>query len=144
CCVFFFFSSRRRHTRCYRDWSSGMCSSDLLWKRLRLGFPLGLRRGLRRDRRVRSATEFLLDHLLDRRVAEVVQVFLEFPRGREPRAAALATGRLDGDRSVAHRTRHGWPGDLCHLMLRQLGAETALPGEVGLTQAGVELCLQDP
>src|SRR5207245_6719185 len=26
----FFFSSRRRHTRCYRDWSSDVCSSDLL------------------------------------------------------------------------------------------------------------------
>src|SRR6266542_4820613 len=28
---FFFFSSRRRHTRCYRDWSSDVCSSDLGW-----------------------------------------------------------------------------------------------------------------
>src|SRR6266436_7147255 len=28
CC--FFFSSRRRHTRCSRDWSSDVCSSDLL------------------------------------------------------------------------------------------------------------------
>src|SRR6266852_7265191 len=27
--IFFFFSSRRRHTRCYRDWSSDVCSSDL-------------------------------------------------------------------------------------------------------------------
>src|SRR2546429_3177710 len=27
---FFFFSSRRRHTRCSRDWSSDVCSSDLL------------------------------------------------------------------------------------------------------------------
>src|SRR2546429_1750740 len=33
CCmrlsIFFFFSSRRRHTRCSRDWSSDVCSSDL-------------------------------------------------------------------------------------------------------------------
>src|SRR5699024_11950884 len=34
CCVcpslcFFFFSSRRRHTRSKRDWSSDVCSSDL-------------------------------------------------------------------------------------------------------------------
>src|SRR2546429_6881607 len=28
--LFFFFSSRRRHTRCSRDWSSDVCSSDLL------------------------------------------------------------------------------------------------------------------
>src|SRR5205814_5219398 len=29
-CVFFFCSSRRRHTRCLSDWSSDVCSSDLL------------------------------------------------------------------------------------------------------------------
>src|SRR5256884_9828369 len=28
--VVFFFSSRRRHTRCSRDWSSDVCSSDLV------------------------------------------------------------------------------------------------------------------
>src|SRR5690606_39494906 len=27
----FFFSSRRRHTRFSRDWSSDVCSSDLPW-----------------------------------------------------------------------------------------------------------------
>src|SRR2546429_6048989 len=30
CIIVFFFSSRRRHTRCSRDWSSDVCSSDLL------------------------------------------------------------------------------------------------------------------
>src|SRR5437660_11395250 len=30
CFVFFFFSSRRRHTRWPRDWSSDVCSSDLV------------------------------------------------------------------------------------------------------------------
>src|SRR5439155_12594419 len=29
-CGFFFFSSRRRHTRWPRDWSSDVCSSDLV------------------------------------------------------------------------------------------------------------------
>src|SRR3712207_9381328 len=32
CCLsllYFFFSSRRRHTRYWRDWSSDVCSSDL-------------------------------------------------------------------------------------------------------------------
>src|SRR5437867_11628603 len=28
--LFFFFSSRRRHTRSYGDWSSDVCSSDLV------------------------------------------------------------------------------------------------------------------
>src|SRR5207245_5939622 len=27
--AYFFFSRRRQHTRCYRDWSSDVCSSDL-------------------------------------------------------------------------------------------------------------------
>src|SRR5205814_7118362 len=31
-CFFFFFSSRRRHTRCLSDWSSDVCSSDLFQK----------------------------------------------------------------------------------------------------------------
>src|SRR2546422_2956888 len=31
-CLFFFFSSRRRHTRCSRDWSSDVCSSDLVMR----------------------------------------------------------------------------------------------------------------
>src|SRR5699024_11700865 len=29
-CSLFFFSSRRRHTRSKRDWSSDVCSSDLM------------------------------------------------------------------------------------------------------------------
>src|SRR5438874_13828150 len=29
--LLFFFSSRRRHTRSLRDWSSDVCSSDLAW-----------------------------------------------------------------------------------------------------------------
>src|SRR2546421_7022448 len=36
-CVFFFFSSRRRHTRSDRDWSSDVCSSDLLVPEARFG-----------------------------------------------------------------------------------------------------------
>src|SRR5438128_11185841 len=33
--VLFFFSSSRRHTSCYRDWSSDVCSSDLVVSRPR-------------------------------------------------------------------------------------------------------------
>ena len=43
--MFFFFSSRRRHTRYWRDWSSDVCSSDLRhvalavpWQALSLDF----------------------------------------------------------------------------------------------------------
>src|SRR2546422_6159028 len=44
--LFFFFSSRRRHTRCSRDWSSDVCSSDLVATQtgLRLSEMTGLTR----------------------------------------------------------------------------------------------------
>src|SRR6266480_7561182 len=38
---FFFFSSRRRHTRLTCDWSSDVCSSDLDVKRLAASFAIG-------------------------------------------------------------------------------------------------------
>src|SRR5206468_9776608 len=50
----FFFSSRRRHTRSDRDWSSDVCSSDLIALYL-LGFELRdpcLQLLIRRDERV--------------------------------------------------------------------------------------------
>src|SRR5262245_36321065 len=37
--LFFFFSSRRRHTRCLSDWSSDVCSSDLAGSVLDFGGP---------------------------------------------------------------------------------------------------------
>ena len=47
---YFFFSSRRRHTRLVRDWSSDVCSSDLT----------GLRRDQTKNRE--DVTIFQLDH----------------------------------------------------------------------------------
>src|SRR5437016_5999219 len=38
CLSFFFFSSRRRHTRLVSDWSSDVCSSDLASRCMGLGF----------------------------------------------------------------------------------------------------------
>src|SRR3712207_3608488 len=53
--MFFFFSSRRRHTRYWRDWSSDVCSSDLCGgsgltrqtKRYRVNIPAGVHDGSR-------------------------------------------------------------------------------------------------
>src|SRR3989449_9656347 len=36
--IMFFFSSRRRHTRCSRDWSSDVYSSDLIESQFKLGY----------------------------------------------------------------------------------------------------------
>src|SRR5437870_6892320 len=79
--VYFFFSSRRRHTRWPRDWSSDVCSSDLVLLVTaplldasgaggdeqdlagRMGVPCGAGTGLKRDqaagraRRVRGGGE---------------------------------------------------------------------------------------
>src|SRR5690606_26274916 len=43
-CFLFFFSSRRRHTRFSRDWSSDVCSSDLVRQRIGLSEPPAVRR----------------------------------------------------------------------------------------------------
>src|SRR5690606_40464024 len=43
CYLFFFFSSRRRHTRFSRDWSSDVCSSDLLFNLIRRSADLSVR-----------------------------------------------------------------------------------------------------
>src|ERR1039458_6084784 len=47
CALCFFFSSRRRHTRCLSDWSSDVCSSDLVGKNspMRCGDPCSPRTG---------------------------------------------------------------------------------------------------
>src|SRR5256885_6221246 len=42
----FFFSSRRRHTRLQGDWSSDVCSSDLLVDWLNRAIPRSVVRGL--------------------------------------------------------------------------------------------------
>src|SRR5207245_1424720 len=45
-----FFSSRRRHTRCYRDWSSDVCSSDLATTKTGSTASYFLRRGAQDSR----------------------------------------------------------------------------------------------
>src|SRR5436853_1155324 len=54
--IFFFFSSRRRHTRCLSDWSSDVCSSDLILERHHEDSPAFLRVGI-------LGRELIRDHL---------------------------------------------------------------------------------
>src|SRR2546429_7028637 len=65
----FFFSSRRRHTRCSRDWSSDVCSSDLApmaVRRIRLlGDPILRVRCERVQNPKSAATRLLADDLRD-------------------------------------------------------------------------------
>src|SRR4030043_465455 len=73
--VFFFFSSRRRHRRCSRDWSSDVCSSDLP--------PDGVER---------------LENLLHERPSHGIPLAADGPRIFE-RHAGLALDRLFQDRT---------------------------------------------
>src|SRR2546426_2284451 len=43
--MFFFFSSRRRHTRLQGDWSSDVCSSDLWFRNLAVALASGKLKG---------------------------------------------------------------------------------------------------
>src|SRR3712207_2176715 len=71
---FFFFSSRRRHTRYWRDWSSDVCSSDLL---------LGL---IREGEGVAAQVLVKLGADLNRVRQQVIQLLSGY-QGKEPAAA---------------------------------------------------------
>src|SRR5207248_8347180 len=62
---FFFFSSRRRHTRSYGDWSSDVCSSDLVTRGslriLKIAPPFSL--AFSRSACRRSASEYMVRNL---------------------------------------------------------------------------------
>src|SRR3712207_8147380 len=87
--VFFFFSSRRRHTRYWRDWSSDVCSSDL---------RVGLDRSPERE--VGECGE---DAPLDRAAVVLMVLLGEQPEHRP--AVALARSE---ERRVGKECRSRW------------------------------------
>src|SRR5216683_6531813 len=76
--LFFFFSSRRRHTRSDRDWSSDVCSSDLL--------ALGDSAGLDRAKLARCVTSR----------ATAAEVETEAARARRAGARSTPTFYIEG------------------------------------------------
>src|SRR5687768_17649707 len=91
----FFFSSRRRHTRCSRDWSSDVCSSDLADRVLLL----------RRERRPGRVVD------LHRHVLPAVDARLA-AHAQEVGVVELGLLAADEDRSEERRVgkecRSGW------------------------------------
>src|SRR5205085_6054621 len=67
-CIFFFFSSRRRHTRFDCDWSSDVCSSDLV-----LGEMLDITDEMAAEEALR-ASEQLLRRLTEALPMSIVQL----------------------------------------------------------------------
>src|SRR5690625_6829304 len=73
--ILFFFSSRRRHTRWPRDWSSDVCSSDLAANApTATGEPLTVRSGTSQYpetlKTERTARTWAIDGVLDERSEE--------------------------------------------------------------------------
>src|SRR2546429_10010127 len=91
--VFFFFSSRRRHTRCSRDWSSDVCSSDLLRQTHRADHELAKGGG-----GSQLGGQSLFRSLAERGVAVQAHevVCLPEPRGRlrQEKAAGVCPGKV--------------------------------------------------
>src|SRR5688500_19427105 len=74
--MFFFFSSRRRHTRLQGDWSSDVCSSDLLINLVAVQIvPTGAGRNLREHPIGTGPYEFV-SHAVDDRI--VLRAFRDY------------------------------------------------------------------
>src|SRR3990172_10651637 len=88
--VSYFFSSRRRHTRCSRDWTSDVCSSDLNWTRYGRKTLFG-GCGIKRDRSEEHTSELQSRlHLVCRLLLEKKKKIKE-SRGRRSSSAGRAT-----------------------------------------------------
>src|SRR6266516_6238303 len=103
--VFFFFSSRRRHTRSYGDWSSDVCSSDL-------GRAADARRDLARHHRRLEMSRGAA--LRDRQVGGVsdgedgveLLVLERCPADWNPAALVTQSGVLDHLGPAVRRNQH--------------------------------------
>src|SRR5437763_5328490 len=89
CWFFFFFSSRRRHTRYIGDWSSDVCSSDLVDSQLlRDGSPDEVAEATRRCLAEGNGQKHIvnLNHGVDRRTpVENVEAFVLAAKARTGR-----------------------------------------------------------
>src|SRR2546422_639617 len=87
---FFFFSSRRRHTRCSRDWSSDVCSSDLgpMWD----AWERGDRKGA-----VAAVPEKVIDDLIIRGSTDEIRAHVRryLAAGIDTAFLALSTAEPD-------------------------------------------------
>src|SRR6266511_1376217 len=138
--VFFFFSSRRRHTRFSRDWSSDVCSSDLRSRRGPIR-GLGARGAARRSRR-RSGLRGRRSTARDRRLRGPSRSTTR--SGRRPRgerrltrtASRVATttrapsGRMCSWRDDQLR-RPPWASAVSHKKRKTAGRWRSFGGELG-------------
>src|SRR5690606_41018807 len=89
-------SSRRRHTRFSRDWSSDVCSSDLV--------PQVQHQGAGADGRLRDLPELrLFEMRLSTTGIAALAIALAWPAGGDAAVKDLAQGKAAGARSEERR-----------------------------------------
>src|SRR5690606_39437815 len=93
----FFFSSRRRHTRCSRDWSSDVCSSDLGEQIGSIGHGLVLLLGIAKGD-IRQDLDYVVDRVVNLRI-------FSDAAGRMNRSLLDVQGALLVDRKSVARER---------------------------------------
>src|SRR5690606_40047825 len=93
--LFFFFSSRRRHTRFSRDWSSDVCSSDLFVRDL-----------LRLDDAVPANVHIVLTCRPERR--HLLEAPASIPTLELPAFTATETAERSEERRVGKECRSRW------------------------------------
>src|SRR5256885_11398005 len=117
----FFFSSRRRHTRLQGDWSSDVCSSDLVGEVAELGLPqdqgLGRRGGVAvleaQTRELGERAVVQLERrprpgkILDRGMAAAVPGVVQHEVSLAERAALRVLAREPDRRSLGEERREG-------------------------------------
>src|SRR5699024_10854950 len=128
----FFFSSRRRHTRSKRDWSSDVCSSDLKGDlnrtaELQYGVIPDLERSLEMvDQNSKVENQLLRNKVTDEEIADVVSKWTGIPVSK----------MLEGERDKLLKME-----DLLHTrVIGQNEAVTAVSNAVRRSRAG----LSDP
>src|SRR5256884_7578688 len=95
----FFFSSRRRHTRCSRDWSSDVCSSDLVNR-----YGAADREAVAKaaptptpaPKEIQKTFGEQLEDLADSLEEPAVQEQIRTAKGRPPRRSFVVTGHSLG------------------------------------------------
>src|SRR5690606_40316869 len=98
---FFFFSSRRRHTRFSRDWSSDVCSSDLVSKKRVMAAAAASARASSAG----SCTRTSVPKDVNRSVRNSSSG--EAPHAHSRKTAAQAASRSE-ERRVGKECRSGW------------------------------------
>src|SRR6266498_4500623 len=123
---FFFFSSRRRHTRCGRDWSSDVCSSDLYYRVIKAldsaavgPFLLWVLRwdetampAAQRHRALRALESWMVRRAMCRATAkDVNRMVVELLRGMDEAGPATAGDTVETVLAEQQAESRYWPDD---------------------------------